>query len=355
MRRFALVVLVAVVWAFCPAAWGAAAPKVSAEQLTAARALADAGAQLFDQKDFATAYERFRAAEDIVHAPPHLLFMAKAELALGKLVEARELFQKLADEHLGARAPEPFREAQAEAVSSVKDLRTRIPSLRIEVKGPGAGKARVTVDGHDVADSALAAPLPLNPGSHVVVARAEGQPDAAATVHLKERAGTSSVVLTVRAASGTSPTVETTKASASSTQEGATVEAATPESAAPTRADADQGPSLVGPLAVMGAGVAFLGVGIITGVLTLNDAADLKGRCPTNPCSPDNQSLADSVNTLGAVSTVGFVVGTAAVGAGLLWLLLEPASDPAATEPAAKAAEVSVQIGAGSLAIGGRF
>ena len=93
-------------------------------------------------------------------------------------------------------------------------------------------------------------------------------------------------------------------------------------------------PSIVPPLVVMGVGVAGLGVGVITGILTLNDAAELKDRCPQNPCPPENESLSDSVNTLGTVSTVGFIVGGAAVAAGALWLLLQPSGEQSDSEQA---------------------
>ncbi|MBW2456206.1 MAG: hypothetical protein JRI68_16930, partial [Deltaproteobacteria bacterium] len=47
-----------------------------AEQLNAARALADAGFKLYEGGDYESAFARFEAAEGIYHAPPHLLFMA---------------------------------------------------------------------------------------------------------------------------------------------------------------------------------------------------------------------------------------------------------------------------------------
>jgi hypothetical protein len=304
--RWEKLALCAALVAVAPLARAASAPSAANEQLTAARALADAGLQLFEQGDYATALERFRSAEQIVHAPPHLLFMAKAQAKLGRLLEARKLYEQLGTEKIAAHSPDAFREAQREGATDLAALKPRIPSLRIALRGAGAELATVAIDGAPVERSALAGPIEVDPGSRKVVATVVGQPGAERTVEAPEGAGVVEVELAL-GASG-----------ASAAGDGG----ATP--AGDVTDAGDTGPALAGPLAVMGVGVAALGVGIVTGVLTLNDAAELKELCPTSPCSPDNESLADTVNTLGNVSTVAFVVGGAAAGAGLLWLFLQP-------------------------------
>src|SRR3954463_8383902 len=82
------------------------------EQKAGARAAADAGGDAFDAGKYAEAADLFERAERLLHAPPHLLYAARAHAKLGHVVEARELYLTLTREHLAANAPRPFREAQ---------------------------------------------------------------------------------------------------------------------------------------------------------------------------------------------------------------------------------------------------
>lgn len=299
-----------------------------AEQLNAARALADAGFKLYEGGDYAGALSRFKAAEGIYHAPPHLLFMGRCQDKLGKLVEAKQLYQQLVDEDLGDQATGPFGEAQAEGRQALEALAGRIPTLQVTLEGTDASLAAVSIDGQPVAAEALADPIEVNPGEHRLVLEVAGHEPAETTVTVEEGTAGHPVTLPVGPA--------------------------TAEEAGPAPPpDEEEAPSIVPPLIVAGVGVAAIGVGVVTGILTLDDAAELKDRCPDNPCPEDNESLADSVNTLGTVSTIGFVVGGAAIGAGVLWLLLQPngpTEEAATAQPA-----VEFLVGPTALGVRGTF
>src|SRR5512146_2478764 len=60
------------------------------EERVGARAAAVEGAKAFSEKRWADAIDFFKRAESLVHAPPHLLYMARAQAQIGQLVEARE-------------------------------------------------------------------------------------------------------------------------------------------------------------------------------------------------------------------------------------------------------------------------
>lgn len=308
------------------------------EQLDAARALANAGFRLYEQGDYATAIERFQAAERIYHALPHLLYSARAHVKLGKLVEAVALYEQVVGEQLAADVPEAFRTAQKTAQEELDPLRERIPSIELTLEGTSIEEARVLVDGAALPDEALAAPINLNPGEHRIVLQAAGYEPSETTITLEEGAEVQAVTLSVGTALP---------------EDDAGYSGATGGSGEGTDG-ADESPSIVPPLVVLGVGVAGLGVGAITGIMTLNDASELKDNCPQNPCPPENQSLIDSVNTLGTVSTVGFIVGGAAVAAGALWLLLQP-SDEGQSEEVAAGPELEVMVGAGALGVRGTF
>jgi len=299
------------------------------EQLAAARALADAGFQLYEGGDYATALARFKSAEAIFHAPPHVLFMARCQDKLGKLVEAKQLYEQLIAEDLGDKAAGPFGEAQNQAHQDLERLGPRIPTIQIRLEGTDAAAASVFIDGQAVDSAALAGPIEVNPGERALRLEVTGHEPTETAITVEEGTAAMSVTLTVGAALA---------------DDGGDV--------APPP-DETEAPSIVPPLIVAGVGVALVGVGAVTGILTLNDASELKDRCPQNPCPPDNESLADSVNTLGTISTVGFIAGGAAIGAGVLWLLLQP-SDPGEGGDAPEAT-ATLLAGPGWLGVGGTF
>lgn len=294
------------------AAQGSEGP--SQGDLNAARALATAGFELYEAGEYEKAIERFGSAEALIHAPTHLLYMARAEAKLGHLLAAREHYRNLVTEKLAADAPQPFRDAQQIAQRELTALDSRIPSVAIALPGQAAEKTVVTIDGEPVARDALAAPVPLDPGTHAVKARLAGWPEVVQQVSLRDGGGVQEVELAV------------------GPQSAKTERSPEPDPTLPPDQDQASGPSIVAPVVLMSAGGALLVVGGITGAMTLSDAAELKDKCPQNPCPAEHEPLRDSVHTLGTVSTVAFVVGGAAVGAGLLWLLLQPSGDAPQSE-----------------------
>ncbi|MGC4065119.1 MAG: hypothetical protein QM784_10830 [Polyangiaceae bacterium] len=68
---------------------------------------------------------RFNRAEKLVHAPTHLLYIARSNVKLGYLVRAQEAYQQLIREQLGASAPQAFRDAQGAAERELAESRRR--------------------------------------------------------------------------------------------------------------------------------------------------------------------------------------------------------------------------------------
>src|SRR5688572_13849493 len=75
------------------------------EEIAGARSAATPGVKAYDAGDYAQAVDLFQRAESLVHAPPHLLYMARGNEKLGHLVTARELYNKIIRETLPASAP----------------------------------------------------------------------------------------------------------------------------------------------------------------------------------------------------------------------------------------------------------
>jgi hypothetical protein len=97
-------------------------------------------------------------------------------------------------------------------------------------------------------------------------------------------------------------------------------------------------------LSVGGAGLV---VGTAAGVVTLQQAADIKAQCPRGVCPTGEKPKVATANAVSAVSTAGFV--TAGIGAVVGTVLLVRRAQ------AAGPAVSTVVIGPSSLALRGSF
>src|SRR5262249_18271474 len=119
MRAARACLRAAVMAAVIALAPSAIAGGVSAADREAARGLAGHGYELFEAGQYERALDLFRQAEARYHAPPHLVYIARAQVKLGKLIEAEATYQQIIDEKQAADAPTPFREALLNARSEI--------------------------------------------------------------------------------------------------------------------------------------------------------------------------------------------------------------------------------------------
>ena len=146
-----------------------------------ARETARRGLEAFEQQRYAEALELFNRAESVVHAPTHLLYVARAHVALGQLVSARETYLKLTREELPAMAPVAFKDARKSAATELALLEPRIPKLTLEVGDvPGA---QVVLD--DAVLDRIDAIVP--PGTDIGSLEAAYNPPAVTQANLRRR------------------------------------------------------------------------------------------------------------------------------------------------------------------------
>jgi tetratricopeptide (TPR) repeat protein len=131
-----------------------------------ARTRADEGMKLYEAGRFQEAYEKLRAAEEMHHAPMRLLYMARCQHNLGRLLEARALYEKLLAEKLPQNAPEALVDAYAEAKKELEIVTVRAPKVRLVLSGVSKEGVRVIVDGARVA--VWSGEIALNPGKHTI-------------------------------------------------------------------------------------------------------------------------------------------------------------------------------------------
>ncbi len=146
----------------------------TADEVAGARSLAEQGFKAFKAKNWQEALDRFERAESLVHAPPHLLYAARASAKLGGYVKARELYNKILRETLPGGAPPAFKQAQKDAAAELPEVEKKIAYLTISVSGPKAGDAEVKLDGAEVPKALVGVERPVDPGARKVSVSAPG-------------------------------------------------------------------------------------------------------------------------------------------------------------------------------------
>jgi hypothetical protein len=157
----------------------------SDEDKAAARVLATQGADALGAGKFAEALDLVSRAEQMFHAPTHLLLIARAQAGVGRLVAAKESYLKLTREELPASAPAAFKRAQQDGKDEMAALEANIASLRIAVEGGGQQKFTVKMDDQPVSPALLGVYRPVDPGKHEIVVFPVGQGPVKSSLVLK--------------------------------------------------------------------------------------------------------------------------------------------------------------------------
>ena len=156
----------------------------SAADKATARQLATQGIQYYQQGKNSDALELLQKAQQLYDAPVHLIYIGRAQAALGKLVEAAETFRRLIRTDLPAGAPQAFKDAVSDAHKELQTLEPKIPSLRIDVAPANAAGIQLKLDGEPLSAVVVGINRPTNPGKHTVEVTATGFETASGSVEL---------------------------------------------------------------------------------------------------------------------------------------------------------------------------
>jgi hypothetical protein len=245
-----------------------------------------------------------------------LLGLARAQVGLGKFVEANENYQRIIREGVPAGAPGSFRMALQDAQREIKAVTPKLAWVTVTLKEPAAGV--VTVDGVELPKAAMDVKRAFNPGSHVLKASADGYRPTTTTIDVKE-GESKAVTLALDAAQGSAPATTATTP-APETDPGA------PVASADVSATASPAGSRQRTFGFIGLGVGGVGlvVGGIAGLVAVGRHSTLETECPTGKCAPSGQTTIDSFRSMATVSTMGFVIGGLFAAGGGVLLLTAP-------------------------------
>jgi len=326
-----------------------------------ARVAATEGVKAINEKRWADAADLFTRAESLVHSPVHLLYLARAQEKLGKLVKARENYNRIIREHYGADAPDAFRQAQTSAQQEVGGLEARIGAVTVQLAGE-KGAVTVTNDGEKVPPALLGLPLPVDPGTHVFVAQGTDLKSDPVSVTVAE-GGKTSITLTVKSAPGTLAPDAPAPTAAAPPPAGTPPPASTAPAAATTAppGTTDQGTSRgsngakIGGFVALGVGVVGAGLGTVFAIQAHSKKSDADKLCtgPGGACPMSQQShiesLDNSYKTDGTLSVVSFAVGGAGLITGAILLAVS------GSKHNENAAGITPWIGYQSAGLSGRF
>jgi hypothetical protein len=311
----------------------------------------DQGHARRDAGDHKAAMMLFQGADAIMHVPTTGLELAREQVALGQLVEARDSLQRVIRMPSTDGEPEAFRLARTSAASLDDDLARRIPALRILVSSaPDGAPAQVAVDGVTVPLAALVAPFRVNPGHHVVTASA-GNATAHRDVDVKDGQ-------TIDVTLGFAPPVKTEPSPIGVGQAGAV-------DANRGAIDGDRAAEKVdtanatrqwlrwGGLGLVAVGA---GVGTVTGIMSISSTNSASQGCVNSNCPPPTWSDIDNARTTATISTIAFcAAGAGAVLAVTSFFIRGSETPPTASAKASARTEVTPWFAGNVGGVSGTF
>jgi hypothetical protein len=293
-----------------------------AQDVAAADALFNRGLADMDAGRYETACSAIAESQRLDPRPGTLFTLAVCEAQRGRIATAvthygdyLSLYERLAPAQKARQGKRPN-----EAKAQRQALLPQVPELTLVLPREAPARTEVHRDGVLVAKAALGVALPVDPGEHVLTTQAPGGP-----------------VWEQRLSLGKGEKKQLTLEVKPPPEQPAAKPAVAPvpeEKPAPQPDKASAGPSgrRVAVYVASGVGVIGLVLGGGMGVLTLKNKSEIDDHCGSGIKSPDETACdqagldaAKRAKPLSAVSTVGFAVGAAGVGAAVVLLLTEPA------------------------------
>ena len=274
----------------------------------AAQALFKAARERIQAGDYAGGCPKFEASFALQPSASTMLNIAKCHEHDGKIASAWNDYQRALTLNRETKGNERRKELDALAKKGIDAIEPRLPRLRVVIKNPPSGLT-VLRDGSEIPAGALSEALPVDPGTHEIVARAPGYADEKRSVSIAE---------------GKSDTVELALS-------------ALPAGAGQKDAGSSAGRPPVWAWIVGAAGLGLAGAGVFFLVDDLAAIRALRANCRDVPggtyCPPDYDYASDNArknrNLPLAIAMGG--AGLAAIGAAIGGIVVGVSKKPATT------------------------
>ena len=306
----------------------------AAEATMSQRALAEVlfrqGRELMDQKRTAEACVKFAESLRLDVALGTSLNLAVCFETQGHLASAWSEYNRAAS--LARRSGDAARTEYA--TQALTRLESLLATLRVTLspEARGVRALKLELDGRELGTATLDTPIPLDAGSHVLVAKAEGYQ--AWSAQIQTTSETRAMALTVPGLVPV-PAPVPPASSAPPLREGGAPVARKVEPHRPLHTQRWLG------LAAGGAGIAGLAVGSVFGIRALSKKAQRDDACPSRGCSPAGIEADRDARDAASVANVAFATGGALlVAGGLLYITAPDAPVSFAASP--KSAYLSV-------------
>jgi serine/threonine-protein kinase len=306
------------------------AAQTSPTDKAAAEQLFDDGKRLMIQGQYAQACGKLEQSQRVDPGIGTLLYLAECYEKSGRTASAWATFREAASAARAAGQNDRARAGQQRAdklEASLSKLTLNVAPENNDI--PGLEIAR---GGSPISRALWNIPFPVDPGEHVIEARAPGRKAFSQTVRVGEGAATAtlrvppleadaSAAVPAEASAPSSPAASTDPPSSSSAAAAASVEAdATDGSNRRTLA-----------LVVGGVGLVGLGVGTFFGLRAMGKNSDAEEQCnDDNVCEPGTEELTDQAKSAAMVSNIGFGLGAAALVGGAILYFTAPEAKPSA-------------------------
>jgi hypothetical protein len=288
----------------------------SAKDRSEAKTLWTKGKRFAAQSKTDEAITALRAACELDPRAQYQLDLARALVSDGQLVEAREVAGAVRD------TSEPnTQKAKQTAAQLITDLDARIPMVRVEVTGTGAGGAVVQIGTEEIERDRE---VPLDPGQYLVRAIGTKGERAEERLTLEERQRRTVRLELVVKSSG-------------------------PAQASDERDDGKG--TMVPALVAFGVGGVGVVLGSIFGVRAYQTTAEVEEICGGTTCPPKELENIELALEYGNVSTVAFAAGGVALAAGVVLAVTVGRDDPSERE------QLSIRpvVGPGYAGVSGTF
>lgn len=328
----ALAILGVLCWAGSAAAQG--------ESTALAQSLFEEGRALMSAGNYAEACPKLEESQRLDPGGGTLLNLASCHEKQGRTATAWAEYNEAAS--IARRDGRTDREKEATARVQALEPLLRRANISVDAKNPA--ELELTLDGRKLPRAAWGSAIPLDPGSHEIVASAPGRDAWKQTFELAKDGHTEAFDVPELALA----------------PEEAPVVAPPPEPEPPRMehpGEADRKPVSAGPplSAWIAGGVAVVGFGVGTwfGLRALDEKSMSDDECDGDACSPTGLEHNEDAQRDAWISNAGIGVGVIATGlAAYFWLSAEPHSESARRAPRFG---VGMQRGGGTVGMRGTF